>query len=429
MSAAGLTMLLGLSAFGLVAHALRPFRRPTPIQLFGLFASWIPIELPLHVLALLGGTVLFCISAGGLDDWPGWIGMMGFTAAAVGLLHLSGGARQVVDRVNDALEALPQASEPIQPYHWARLWLPTSHYQPSVITDLNRAYTESGHPRHRLDVYRSKTHRGPSPVVLQLHGGGWIIGHKRQQGRPLLTHLAANGFVCVAANYRLSPKATFPEHIIDVKRAIAWIRAHIAEYGGDPNFIVLTGGSAGAHLASLAALTPNYAPWQPGFEDADTTIQACVPLYGVYDCTNRGGFFPVRGVDRMFERHIMKAPLATDRPRYEAASPLYRLTPDAPPFLAIHGIRDSFAPVEQYREFLADLRDVSTSPVYGIELPWAQHAFDVFPSVRVKGVLEGIRRFVEAVSAANSVEERASSKLGAPETRIGVDDETDGNGF
>ena len=98
--------------------------------------------------------------------------------------------------------------------------------------------------------------RGPgAPVLLQIHGGGWVIGNKDQQGLPLMYHLATRGWVCVAINYRLSPKATWPDHLVDCKRALAWIRAHIAEYGGDPDYVVVTGGSAGGHLTALMGLT------------------------------------------------------------------------------------------------------------------------------------------------------------------------------
>ncbi len=92
-----------------------------------------------------------------------------------------------------------------------------------------------------------------APVLLQVHGGGWTIGNKDQQGIPLMQHLAAKGWVCVAINYRLAPRDPFPAQIIDVKKAIAWIREHIEEYGGDPDYIAITGGSAGGHLAPLAA--------------------------------------------------------------------------------------------------------------------------------------------------------------------------------
>ncbi len=97
------------------------------------------------------------------------------------------------------------------------------------------AFTEHG-KRGLLDIYRP---RGgvPSgaPVLLQVHGGGWTIGKKDQQGLPLMKHLAAKGWVCVAINYRLAPRDPFPAQIVDVKRAIAWIREHIDDYGGDPS--------------------------------------------------------------------------------------------------------------------------------------------------------------------------------------------------
>ena len=87
--------------------------------------------------------------------------------------------------------------------------------------------------RGLLDIYTSEvTPAAGAPVLLQVHGGGWTIGNKDQQGLPLMQHLAAKGWVCVAINYRLAPRDPFPAHVIDVKKGIAWIREHIAEYGG-----------------------------------------------------------------------------------------------------------------------------------------------------------------------------------------------------
>ena len=105
-------------------------------------------------------------------------------------------------------------------------------------------------------------------MLVYIHGGAWVIGDKREQGIPMMHELAQRGWVCVAINYRLSPRATWPAHIVDCKRAVAWVREHIAEYGGDPGFIAVSGGSAGGHLSALLALTPNEPEWQPGFEDA-----------------------------------------------------------------------------------------------------------------------------------------------------------------
>ena len=99
-----------------------------------------------------------------------------------------------------------------------------------------------------------------APVLLQIHGGGWTIGDKRQQALPLMMHLSRRGWICVAANYRLSPRATFPEHLIDVKQALRWVRENIAEYGGDPGFVAITGGSAGGHLCGAGGAHRRTAP-------------------------------------------------------------------------------------------------------------------------------------------------------------------------
>jgi acetyl esterase/lipase len=88
--------------------------------------------------------------------------------------------------------------------------------------------------------------------------------------------------MCVSANYRLAPTATFPDHLIDAKKVIAWVRTHGAKYGADPSVLVVAGASSGAQLASLAALTPNDPLYQPGFESADTSVTAAVALYGLH---------------------------------------------------------------------------------------------------------------------------------------------------
>jgi len=82
--------------------------------------------------------------------------------------------------------------------------------------------------------------------MVYIHGGAWVIGDKREQGKPMMFELVSRGWVCVTINYRLSPKATWPEHIIDCKQALAWVKAHIAEYGGDPGFVAVSGGRPAA---------------------------------------------------------------------------------------------------------------------------------------------------------------------------------------
>ena len=97
-------------------------------------------------------------------------------------------------------------------------------------------------------------------MLIQIPGGGWSLNDKRGQAYPLMTRMVELGWICVSINYSRSPRNAWPAHIVDVKRAIAWVRANIADFGGDPEFIAVTGGSAGGHLSSLAALTPEIAP-------------------------------------------------------------------------------------------------------------------------------------------------------------------------
>jgi acetyl esterase/lipase len=258
----------------------------------------------------------------------------------------------------------------------------------------NLRYAEGDGKRHLLDVYTPLEGTSNAPVLLQIHGGGWVIGHKQQQAMPLVNHLAARGWVCVAANYRLSPKATFPDHLIDVKLAIRWIREHIAEYGGDPGFIAITGGSAGGHLTALAALTANDPEYQPGFEDADTTLQAAVPFYGVYDFTDRLGLDPKQGIVRFLEKMVLKKKFAEDRGAFDRASPMSRVRSDAPPFFIVHGDADSLVPVAAARHFAQLLRASSKQPVCYAELPQAQHAFETFHSLRTRNTALGVDRFL-----------------------------------
>ncbi len=221
-----------------------------------------------------------------------------------------------------------------------------------------------------------------------------MIGSKDHQALPLLYHLASLGWVCVAADYRLSPHATFPDHLIDLKRAVAWIREHGAAHGADPGFLVVTGGSAGGHLAALLALTAGDPEYQPGFEDVDTGVSGCVPFYGIYDFADRDRLWHHDDLRELLERQVMKASLEEAPREYERASPIAHAALDAPPFLIVHGDRDSLAPVEGARRFAAALRKASRAPVAYAEIPGAQHAFDMFPSIRALHTLYAVERFL-----------------------------------
>ena len=239
-----------------------------------------------------------------------------------------------------------------------------------------------------------------APVLVYIHGGAWIIGDKRQQGIPMMHELASRGWVCVAINYRLSPRATWPAHIVDCKRAVAWVREHIAEYGGDPGFIAVSGGSAGGHLSSLLALTPNQPEWQPGFEDLDTSVDACLPFYGVYDITGdpelSGAYGP--GLLDLLERRVMKA-RQSDRPRPVRAGlarpPGHRRRPRPCSWST-----GSTTPWCRWRWPGTSWTSCAGSPRRRwptVELPRAQHAFDVLASIRCRHTTMGAVRFLEGM--------------------------------
>jgi acetyl esterase/lipase len=263
-----------------------------------------------------------------------------------------------------------------------------------VIRDIN--YREGG-SRARLDIYRPKgVDLTEAPVLFQVHGGGWTIGDKAQQGLILMNRMAQRGWVCVAINYRLAPKHPFPAQIIDVKKALAWTKENIASYGGDPSYVVITGGSAGGHLSALAALTPRVKEYQPGFEDADTRVSACVPFYGIYDMAGLSGTrYDVEMRDRFLGPLIFKKNPKADLAPFELASPVTHVTADSPDFFVIHGASDGLASIQQGRNFVAKLRAVSKGLVTYLELPSTQHGFEVFSSIRSQHVIRAVERWLE----------------------------------
>jgi len=260
----------------------------------------------------------------------------------------------------------------------------------------NVSYVEGGR-RAKLDVYVPRdVDLSEAPVLIQVHGGGWTIGTKEEQGLILMHRMARRGWVCVSVNYRLAPRHVWPTQIVDVKRAIAWVREHIADYGGDPSYLAITGGSAGGHLAALAALTPDVAEFQPGFEEADTSVAACVPFYGVYDL---GGLTEDRHAvdmrDRFLAPWVFKKDPTEHLDDFVAASPLAHVRKDAPDFFVIHGANDSLVSVRQARAFVAALREKTDATVTYAELPGTQHAFEVFSSIRSQHVIRAVQRWLE----------------------------------
>ena len=145
---------------------------------------------------------------------------------------------------------------------------------------LNLAY--GGDERQKLDVYMPNADTGsPLPVLLFFHGGYWVIGHKDLMGfmAPAITPAPA---LLVPVGYRMAPGAKYPQQVDDCRAALRWVYGHIADYGGDPARIYVSGHSAGGHLAALITLQRERLA---DFGLPPDVIKGCFPVSGVFDVT------------------------------------------------------------------------------------------------------------------------------------------------
>lgn len=369
--------------------------------------GWLTGELALIHLAWQLVFNVVCLSAGVLETGGGQAGFLMFVLCWLILLRVHNVAVTTTPKVyrnaltevlgDDYRSAIPAARHDVLRDHIElRDWLrPFAMHRHGVKRSGDIPYGDAG-ARNLLDVYYPENPLpGGAPVLLQVHGGAWIIGNKREQALPLMNHLTARGWVCVAINYRLSPKFSMPAHIMDVKKAIAWIRENIGEYGGNPDFLAITGGSAGGHLSSLAALTANDKEWQEGFEDVDTSVQAAVPFYGVYDFLDRTNIREGMSMEDFLADRVFKCTRLENPDLWHKSSTINHVRADAPPMLVIQGTHDSLVWNEEAHVFVAALREVAAAPVGFAELPGAQHAFEIFHSPRTEYTLNAVTDFLE----------------------------------
>lgn len=252
-------------------------------------------------------------------------------------------------------------------------------------------------PGQLLDVWRRPDLTGPAPVLVFIPGGAWIFGSRALQGHELMAHLAELGWVCLSVQYRTSPKHRWPRQIIDVKAAIAWARAHAHHYGGDPGFVAVAGCSAGGHMATLAGLSPNDPQWQSRLPaSADTSVDAVVSVYGLYDWEDRATPDRARFMD-FLERAVVKRRQSRHPDLFRDASPIARVNSEAPPFLVLHGDSDVLIPVREARTFVERLRAISQNPVGYVELPGTGHGFDLTDGTRTSAAVHAIGLFLAHV--------------------------------
>ena len=230
-------------------------------------------------------------------------------------------------------------------------------------------YGQAGGERLLLDA-SVPTGAGPFPVVILVHGGGWSGGDKAGSNKPgdsadispWFAPLNSAGFLWFSINYRLAPQNRWPACLEDVQTAIRWIKAHAAEFKGDPRHIVLVGHSAGGHLACLAAV----------LAEDDTRVQAVVGFAPVTDFEQelpiRGGLSPSLQNLHNRPKEVTPEALAVLR----ETSPINHVHAGLPPFLILHGDGDKTVPLEQSRNFQAKLR-ASGVPCELLIIPGAPH--------------------------------------------------------
>jgi acetyl esterase/lipase len=386
-----------MATFVLLAVLRHRPRRSSPFRLsfvFGFLINW-----PFVAFALLVASTALAIAQSGVGSLVFWIGLGLAVLASAGLVVLARralGTRPAVERAlseglgagwRDGVDA-ELAARLRRGSSLARILFAPILRRHAVERVANIRYGPAGR-RNLLDLYRHRSHASGRPTLIYLHGGAFRFGSKRFGARHLLYRLASQGWVCVSANYRLLPAARFPAPLIDVKKVIAWVREHGREYGADPTAVFLAGSSAGGHLASLAALTPNDPVFQPGFEGADTSVAGAISLYGYY------------------------GPVAPGWP-----SPVAYVKTNAPPFFVVHGDQDTLVIVEDARRFVEQLRARSSNPVAYAELPGAQHGFDLFRSRRFETVVDAIEAFAAWVRSTPPRAARGGSRDldGEPDT-------------
>jgi acetyl esterase/lipase len=221
-----------------------------------------------------------------------------------------------------------------------------------------------------LDLYLPLRMKEPLPLVVWIHGGGWITGDKNIAPFALLTQ---RGFAVASINYRLSKEAKFPAQIQDCSAALKWLNDHASDYGIDANRIGVWGASAGGHLASLIgtardAHTPG---WANALSQSAKNVKAVCDWNGPTDLLtiiskekNSGlagmvfDFLPEKSVDTWAIE----------------ASPITYVTPTNLTFLIVHGDKDDVVPLEQSKKLSEMLKAKGVHCTLTI-LPGAGHVF------------------------------------------------------
>ncbi len=232
-----------------------------------------------------------------------------------------------------------------------------------------------------VDIYMPPKAGGPKPLILYIHGGGWVAGHTRHSGAlsnfpAVLASLASEGFVVASLEYRLSGEAPFPAQLQDARAAVRFLKANAGKYGIDPAKVGVWGGSAGGHLAALTAYSCGVTSLDPGPAPASSEcVQSVVTWYGVFDFAPMLARPVPTGAPAPAENKFLQCkPTECPADRVAAASPISYVDAKDPPTLLIHGEQDQQVDVSQSHNVEAKLKAAGV-PVESIYIPGVDHSF------------------------------------------------------
>lgn len=226
---------------------------------------------------------------------------------------------------------------------------------PEIVTKNSIVYGNGGKEKLMLDLALPKG-KGPFPLVVCIHGGGWRSG-KRQQLTLLTKMLARKGFAAATISYRLAPKHKFPAQIEDCKAAIRFLRANAKKYHFNPKRVGVVGFSAGAHLACLLGAADRKAGLEGngGNGDQSSRVQAVVSFFGPTDFIKRTWN---ADVEKQYLIPFLGDTYEKATKKYIQASPLKYVSKDDPPFLFIHGDKDKLVGIYHSKIMAKKLKKV-----------------------------------------------------------------------